>query len=55
MPKVKLYDDEGGIYGYGASGSGAGSSSKPGDQATWDDILEYYRYSAERGDITSQV
>ncbi|CAG8554689.1 351_t:CDS:10, partial [Diversispora eburnea] len=49
MLKVKLYDEDGGIFGYGASGSGASSSSKHGDQATWDDILDYYRYSAERG------
>ncbi|CAG8710505.1 11666_t:CDS:10, partial [Acaulospora morrowiae] len=51
--KIKLYDEDGGIYGYGASGTG--SSSKPGDQAALEDILEYYRYSADRGDMTSQL
>ncbi|CAG8579331.1 22927_t:CDS:10 [Dentiscutata erythropus] len=53
--KIKLYDEDGGVYGYGASGSGSGSSTKPGDQAAWDDILEYYHYSAKQGDIASQL
>ncbi|CAG8490048.1 1561_t:CDS:10 [Dentiscutata heterogama] len=53
--KIKLYDEDGGVYGYGASGSGTGSSTKPGDQAAWDDILEYYHYSAKQGDIASQL
>ncbi|CAG8470194.1 17388_t:CDS:10 [Racocetra fulgida] len=53
-PKIKLYDEDGGVYGYGASGPGSGSSSKPGDQGAWDDILEYYHYSAKQGDTASQ-
>ncbi|CAG8547892.1 7042_t:CDS:10, partial [Funneliformis caledonium] len=52
--KSRLYDEDGGVYGYGASGPGAGYSSKP-DQAVWDDILEFYHYSAENGDMTAQL
>ncbi|CAJ0628656.1 166_t:CDS:10, partial [Entrophospora sp. SA101] len=48
--KIRLYDEDGGVYGYGASGSGAGSSaSKLSDQGAWDDVLEYYRYMADKG------
>jgi hypothetical protein len=42
------------VYGYGASG-GPGHASKHGDQAVLDDILEFYHYSAENGDVTAQV
>ncbi len=42
------------MYGFGASGPGP-YASKLGDQAVWDDILEFYHYSAENGDITAQV
>jgi hypothetical protein len=42
------------VYGYGASGRGPGSS-KHGDQAVLDDILEFYHYSAENGDVNAQV
>ncbi|CAG8577249.1 17971_t:CDS:10, partial [Gigaspora margarita] len=55
LAKIKLYDEDGGVYGYGSSGSGSGSATKPGDQAAWDDILEYYHYSAKQGDIASQL
>ncbi|RGB40885.1 hypothetical protein C1646_636746 [Rhizophagus diaphanus] len=52
--KTRLYDEDGGVYGYGASG-GPGHASKHGDQAVLDDILEFYHYSAENGDVTAQL
>ncbi|RIA90942.1 hypothetical protein C1645_737487 [Glomus cerebriforme] len=51
--KSRLYDEDGGVYGYGASG-GPGHA-KHGDQAVLDDILEFYHYSAENGDVTAQL
>ncbi|CAG8446748.1 2881_t:CDS:10 [Ambispora leptoticha] len=51
-PKIRLYEEDGGIYGYGASGL---SSLSRGDSAAWDDILEYYRYMAEHGDQSAQL
>ncbi|CAJ0826559.1 9200_t:CDS:10 [Entrophospora sp. SA101] len=50
--KIRLYDENGGIYGYGASAS---SPSKLINQPVWDDILEYYQYMANKGDINAQI
>jgi SEL1 protein len=56
---IRLADDEGGVYGQGASYSSAGHSYKRNVVSTEssqsiDDVLEYYRYMAEKGDIGAQ-
>ena len=57
---IRLADDEGGAYGQGASYSSAGSnaykrSSVNSDSAqSIDDVLEYLRYMAEKGDVGAQ-
>ncbi|CAG8433326.1 13061_t:CDS:10 [Ambispora gerdemannii] len=50
--KIRLYEEDGGVYGYGASGL---TSLSRGDSAAWDDILEYYRYMAEHRDQHAQA
>lgn len=53
--KIRLYDNVGGIYGSGASGSGA---AEPEDTTlgalTQDDIIQFYQYNAERNDVSAQ-
>lgn len=56
---IRLADDEGGVYGSGASHSSAGHANKRNTVSTEtsqsiDDVLEYYRYMAEKGDIGAQ-
>ena len=56
---IRLADDEGGVYGQGASYSSAGqtykrSSVSSDSSQSIDDVLEYLRYMAEKGDIGAQ-
>jgi SEL1 protein len=57
---IRLADDEGGPYGQGASYSSAGTNaykrtSVNSDSAqSIDDVLEYLRYMAEKGDVGAQ-
>ncbi|KAK9469266.1 hypothetical protein V1512DRAFT_255858 [Lipomyces arxii] len=55
----KLADDNGGLFGEGASESSSGPNSKKryspaSDSASLDDVLEYLRYKAEKSDIAAQ-
>ncbi|KAI9005615.1 hypothetical protein DFJ74DRAFT_596136, partial [Hyaloraphidium curvatum] len=55
--KHRLADDEGGTFGSGASGAGNPNPGgrNTGDGAlTPDDVLQYWQYTAERGDATAQ-
>lgn len=57
---IRLADDEGGVYGAGASYISAGqnaykrSSVNADSSQSIDDVLEYLRYMAEKGDIGAQ-
>jgi SEL1 protein len=57
---IRLADDDGGVYGAGASYSSAGqnaykrSSITSDSSQSIDDVLEYLRYMAEKGDIGAQ-
>lgn len=57
---IRLADDQGGPYGQGASYSSSGTnaykrSSVNSDSAqSIDDVLEYLRYMAEKGDVGAQ-
>ncbi|CAG8464095.1 3628_t:CDS:10 [Paraglomus occultum] len=53
--KLRLSDKDGGVYGEGASGSSLRPQLKPIDSATWNDILDYYRYLANNNDIKAQL
>ncbi len=55
--KHRLSDDNGGVYGPGASGSGGSTQQKNvGDGAlTPEDVFQYWQYTAERGDATAQL
>ena len=54
--KLRLSDDEGGVYGSGASGAGASDPEHSTLGAvTEEDILQFYHYNAERNDIQAQV
>ncbi|KAI8969117.1 hypothetical protein BDF20DRAFT_916506 [Mycotypha africana] len=61
LPKVRLSEEEGGIYGYGASmmterrsrhSVSAGGSDK---SVSIEEILQYWRYLASKQDIDAQV
>lgn len=55
--KHRLTDDDGGTYGSGASGAGNPNPSgrSAGDGAlSPDDVLQYWQYTAERGDASAQ-
>lgn len=57
---IHLADDEGGVYGAGASYSSSGQNAYKRSPASSDasqsidDVLEYLRYMAEKGDIGAQ-
>ena len=57
---IHLADDEGGVYGHGASYSSSGQNTykrsglNSDSSQSIDDILEYLRYMAEKGDIGAQ-
>lgn len=56
---IRLADDDGGVYGQGASYSSAGQTYKrtavsSDSSQSIDDVLEYLRYMAEKGDIGAQ-
>jgi len=55
--KHRLSDDDGGVYGPGASGAGGSAQPKNvGDGAlTPEDVFQYWQYTAERGDATAQL
>ncbi|OZJ06468.1 hypothetical protein BZG36_00530 [Bifiguratus adelaidae] len=57
LPKVRLSDDDGGVYGAGASwGPRKSLSTTDGDGASLEDVLEYYRYMAKRrGEYSAQL
>ncbi|KZT39348.1 HCP-like protein [Sistotremastrum suecicum HHB10207 ss-3] len=59
-PSVKLSDLDGGVYGQGASVASTGlsahravikSAKAKAAGETWEDVLEYYQYNADRGQI----
>ncbi|KAK9449156.1 uncharacterized protein V1518DRAFT_438051 [Limtongia smithiae] len=55
----RLADDKGGVYGEGASESSAGANARKrsfsaSDSASFDDVLEYLHYMAEKSDIDKQ-
>ncbi|KAI9145207.1 hypothetical protein BKA69DRAFT_1121621 [Paraphysoderma sedebokerense] len=52
-PKIRLSYEDGGIYGPGSIYNAAEEGSN--GALTEEDILEYYRHTAESGDISSQV
>ncbi|KNC98906.1 ubiquitin ligase complex subunit HRD3 [Spizellomyces punctatus DAOM BR117] len=60
LPKLRLPDQEGGVYGYGASGPGdpnvptRGQGGQNGALTT-EDILQYYRLQADAGDPLAQL
>lgn len=55
--KVRLSDDNGGVYGYGASHTTDKSNRQSSEKSvSIDEVLEYLRYLAEiKGDMEAQV
>lgn len=53
--KVRLSSDEGGVYGPGASGSGAPDMNPINVAHTQDDVVQFYHFNAERGDPAAQL
>ena len=60
LPKhaYRLVDDAGGAYGAGANAGSSSNSNKKGvnvdSSAPLDDVLEYLRYLADKGDVGAQ-
>lgn len=50
-PKSRLSDLQGGVYGPGASASSMLQSSGGTPQREWNDLLEYYQFHADQGDL----
>ncbi|KAJ3164678.1 ERAD-associated protein [Geranomyces variabilis] len=60
LPKQRLPEQEGGIYGFGASGPGdpnlrQGHGINQGGALSTEDVLQYYRLQADAGDAMSQL
>jgi len=59
QPKLRLSDEDGGIYGLGASGSGDKKSEVEDVKQSYPpkDVVQFYKYSAdgENGDAIAQV
>ncbi|KAJ3158798.1 ERAD-associated protein [Geranomyces michiganensis] len=62
LPKQRLPEQEGGIYGFGASGpgdpnlrQGHGVNQGGGGALSTEDVLQYYRLQADAGDAVSQL
>ncbi|KAJ3178057.1 ERAD-associated protein [Geranomyces variabilis] len=60
LPKQRLPEQEGGIYGFGASGPGdpnlrQGHGINQGGALSTEDMLQYYRLQADAGDAMSQL
>lgn len=50
-PKLRLSDLQGGVYGPGASSSSLLQNTGGSPQREWDDLLEYYHFHADQGDL----
>ncbi|KAJ3037669.1 ERAD-associated protein [Rhizophlyctis rosea] len=57
IARIRLPDEEGGVYGHGASGSGDPSVRNPVQQtsASPEDILQYYKIEADAGKAMAQL
>ncbi|KAJ3019765.1 ERAD-associated protein, partial [Thoreauomyces humboldtii] len=60
LPRLRLPDQDGGIYGYGASGPSdptmrTGPRANQGGALSTEDMLQYHRLQADDGDAPSQV
>jgi hypothetical protein len=53
--KIRLSDEEGGVYGPGASGPGAANPDTLNIAHSQEDIIQFYHFNAERGDPAAQV
>ena len=54
--KPKLSDDHGGVYGIGTTGRGdTGDPTAGASSVTQDDLIQFYQYNADRGDVAAQV
>lgn len=54
--KIKLVDEEGGMFGPAASGPGHGDPNGQARPAySQEDVLQFYQFNAERGDPAAQV
>ena len=55
-PKVRLVDEEGGLFGPAASGPGEGDPNAQARPAySQEDVLQFYQFNADRGDPGAQV
>ncbi|KAI8822620.1 uncharacterized protein EV422DRAFT_566297 [Fimicolochytrium jonesii] len=58
LAKMRLPDQDGGVYGFGASGTGdpnLRSGGRSGGAMSTEDILQYYRLQADGGDPLAQL